>query len=319
MPPLTSTSSTATATATAAAAVSTSPFAAFVLDRAAHNPFLINETPHSLNGSSCSSGNGARTNVVPSTLDPAQRAVLLQPATTTPSAANAAAVTAILQRALVDTPLLPCGGAHTVHELVWPSFVACAEAARQVGCYATALALHDARAMSESAHDANAATTAAQTPFAPTIRPEPSLAESPFGDSPLAIGSPAASPTSSSPQGKSSSISSSNPARILLSPEELSVSLSRDLLVARHAQAQARLTELKVTLQRSVARLRRVAHDLHAYDAMTVAELRRQRQATMQELTTPVAAVEATVPLCQEIACAEEGGAQHRKRQRAAE
>ncbi|KPI84392.1 hypothetical protein ABL78_6553 [Leptomonas seymouri] len=290
-PPTPSANSFRVAAASAAAPTlatptSTTGFTAFVLDRVAHNPFLIGETPRSL---SAASGG-----VAAATLDPAQRAVLLHPAVPTNDTASATAVTSLLQRALVDAPLLPTGGSHLLHEHVWSNFVACAEAAKQVGCYKKALQLSAARASREaeptpgkesgSGADVNT-SDAGDDPSRvkgalglPPLASDPKPADSP--QPPLSL--PSAS-SSSSPQA-----GNSNSANSLLSPEELSVSFAPDVLQTRLAQAQARLVEVKIALQRGLARLRRVAVSLHTYDATPIEELRRQRQATAQELVTPL-------------------------------
>ncbi|KPA75529.1 hypothetical protein ABB37_08421 [Leptomonas pyrrhocoris] len=308
MPPRTSPFSSKAA---AAPSTSTSGFASFVLERVAHNPFLIHETPRSLR---LTGGVGG----VPTTLDPDQRDVLLH-ADAPPNSANAAtaavtaaAVTAVLQRALVDAPLLPVGGSHLLYELVWSNFVACAEAAKQVGCYKQALELHGARAMTAAAV-APAAATATSDAGVDTSSStnDSSLVESVFGASPLVPGSQPAS----SPQGGSG--------HSLFSPEELSTSIAPDVLHARLAQSQTRLAELKVELARSLAKMRCIAQDLDAYDATPIEELRRQREAATTALMTPVV----VPPSLREggavpppaVVVVVDGEQQDRKRQRTAE
>lgn len=292
----------------------TAAFSSFLLSRIASNPFLILEAPRSLTPATTPTA-------IPSTFDSAQRAFLLHPpsspasqsahaspaAGTTAPATSAAAVTALLQRALVDAPLLPVGGAHLLHELVWGNFVACAEAAKQVGCYQRALHLHDARAREETKETEKAAG------LSKGERDATPLGSSPLSDSPFL------SMLGDGGDGVSAS-SGASATGSLVNAEELSVSLAPELLRARLAQAQARLGEQRAVLQRGLRKLRRIAQDLHDYDAIPIAELRRQRQATVRELLAPVAVTTGSeLPRGDESAVSVAVSEQDRKRQRTAE
>lgn len=283
----------AAATKAAAAAAplpqtNTAAFSAFVLSRIASHPLLIHETPRSL--ASADTGSG-----VPSSLDAAQRALLgsadaassgklpatsgLNSASSSSSSSNtSAALTGLLQRALVDAPLLPNGGAHLLHELVSTPFMACAEAAKQVGCFRQALELQ-ASATRTSSGDAE--TTAAAA--AGNAMVEGKAVEGTFEASPLASSPTAEAPPSSALGNDGSAV---NEARVTAA--ELSVSVTADVLRARLAQAETRLAEQKALLQRGLAKLRRTAQALQEVDAVAMSELRRRRQAAVRELLTPV-------------------------------
>ncbi|KAG5486583.1 hypothetical protein CUR178_07950 [Leishmania enriettii] len=291
-------------------------FTSFVLERVSRNPFLINETPRSLRPPSpqtaaitpLSPAQHLAKSVrdpkedaplIPSTLDAAQRAVIAQASisgsvtTSIPASASTSAATAVLQRALVDAPLLPLGGCHLLHELVWPHLLASAEAAKQLNSYRKALQLYDARQaisttgtnaplQGQQPHRTEATSLTTDGELKKTVA---GAAADIFAASPLA--SPLTDDQHQSNQGVGASLSTGNSA-LLRTPEELSQSCTRDALQANMEQALTRLTGSRRELQRGLKKLRRILDGLLAYDAVPFAELEARRLEAVRNLFTPV-------------------------------
>ncbi|KAI5689032.1 hypothetical protein MNV84_00447 [Leishmania braziliensis] len=303
---------------TAASASTSAPsFASFVLERVSRNPFLIGETPWSLRpppphpeatSASPPAQHVAKSprdatedaSSLPSTLDPAQRAVIAQACiagtAATSNPASTLAVTAVLQRALIDAPLLPVGGCHLLHELVWPHFLASAEAAKQVFCYRKALQLCDAR-QAQPTTDSNVPLPEQKPPQSSHCTEVTSstsdgelekkangAAVDLFAASPLAVSSTDDQQWSNQGAG---ALPSSGAASLLQTPEELSLSSARDVLQARMGEALTRLAASREELQRGLTKLRQRLDGLHAYDAVPFAELAQQQEETMRSLFTP--------------------------------
>ncbi|KAG5511648.1 hypothetical protein JKF63_07245 [Porcisia hertigi] len=274
-------------------------FSAFVLERVSRNPFMISETPRSQHPDLTSGDMTEDVATTPTTLDATQRLAIAQTSilgsAATSNPASALAVTAVLQRVLVDTPLLPIGGCHLLHEIVWPHFLCSAEAAKQVGCYRKALQLHDARQLLSNA-DSTASLQEQQAPRTETASSSTSDGELSKTKGRAAVDIFTASPLASSPadgqqwrgEGDGSSLSPGT-ASPLQTPEELSLTLTRSTLEARMEQARARLAASRKELQRGLTKIRRLLDGLRAYDAVPLAELARQQQETTRALFTPVA------------------------------
>ncbi|KAK7202062.1 hypothetical protein NESM_000274900 [Novymonas esmeraldas] len=260
---------------TPTAAPPAASFQAFVLERVAHSPALISETAYSLASSTTASSttttttatqhSGAEaadvTTAAPRTTDAAQRAVIALAGATgsvaTSNPASALAVTAVLQRAIVDAPLLPFGGSHLLHELVWSPFVVCAEAARQLGRDRAALRIAEGR-LAAPGPDAGAR---AGGESAPAIHaPREAAEEARHADGVLKE----------------------------VAEEDLAACLPHAALLARVEQAQQRLCECRRDLRRGWVRLRRILADLQAYDAVPLATLTRQQQEDTRALFTSV-------------------------------
>lgn len=238
---------------------------------------------------------------MPSALDAAQRTVIAQASASgtaaTSSPASALAVTAVLQRALVDAPLLPVGGCHLLHEHVWAHLLASAEAAKQVGCYRKALQLYKARqAQSRTGLNAPLEEQQRQQPQTPRTKATASTCDVALSHTTrgAAVDLFAASPLASSPTDNQQRSYQSG-ADLLQTPEELSLALTEDALQANMEQALTRLAGSREELQRGLARLRRLLDGLRAYDAVPFEELARQEQETIRRLFTPVAAAAAAV------------------------
>ncbi|KAG5507888.1 hypothetical protein JIQ42_07179 [Leishmania sp. Namibia] len=273
-------------------------FTSFVLERVSRNPFLINETPRSLRPPSPQTA-AEDAPLIPSTLDAAQRAVIAQASisgsvtTSIPASASTSAATAVLQRALIDAPLLPVGGCHLLHELVWPHLLASAEAAKQLSNYRKALQLYDARqALSttdtnaplqgQQPHRTEATSLTTDSELKKTVA---GAAADIFAASPLA--SPLTDDQHQSNQGVGASLSTGT-AGLLRTPEELSQSWTRDALQANMEQALTRLTGSRRELQRGLKKLRRILDGLRAYDVVPFDELEARRQEAVRNLFTPV-------------------------------
>ncbi|CAC22704.1 conserved hypothetical protein [Leishmania major strain Friedlin] len=273
-------------------------FASYVLERVSRNPFLIGETPRSLRPPPSQPAATDDAPSIPSALDAAQRAVIAQASTSgaaaTSSPASALAVTAVLQRALVDAPLLPVGGCHLLHEHVWTPFLASAEAAKQVGCYRKALQLYKA-GQAESGTGVNAPLQqqqqqqqASRTEATASAR-DGALSSTARG---AAVDLFAASPLATSPTDHQQR-SYQGGVGVLQTPEELSLALTEDALQANMDQALARLVGSREELQRGLAKLRQLLDGLRAYDAVPFEELAQQEQAKVRRLFAPVAAAAA--------------------------
>ncbi|TPP52365.1 hypothetical protein CGC20_15655 [Leishmania donovani] len=270
-------------------------FASFVLERVSRNPFLIGETPRSLRPPPSQPAATEDALSIPSALDAAQRAVIAQASTSgtaaTSSPASALAVTAVLQRALIDAPLLPVGGCHLLHEHVWTHFLASAEAAKQVGCYRKALQLCKVR-QAEPGTGVNAPLQ--EQPQAPRTEATASTCDGALSSTTrgAAVDLFAASPLASSPTDNQQR-SYQGGVGLLQTPEELSLALTEDALQANIEQALTRLAGSREELQRGLAKLRRLLDGLRAYDAVPFEELARQEQEAVRRLFAPVAATAA--------------------------
>ncbi|GET85659.1 hypothetical protein, conserved [Leishmania tarentolae] len=266
-------------------------FASFILERVSRNPFLVGETPRSLRPASSQTAATEDAPSIPSVVDAAQRAVIAQASTSgtaaTSSPASALAVTAVLQRALIDAPLLPVGSCHLLHELVWTNFLESAKASKQVGVYRRALQLYHAR-------QAQASTTAPLQDQQPRTEMATSAHDGVLRNTTrgAAVDLFAASPLASSPT-DSQQQSDQGSAGLLQTPEELSLALAGDVLQANMEQALMRLAASRKELQRGLAKLRRLLDGLRAYDAVPFEELARQEQKTISHLFTAVEAVPA--------------------------
>ncbi|KAG5487487.1 hypothetical protein LSCM1_07442 [Leishmania martiniquensis] len=313
MPSTPSTAGAAQVTATPSSTPAPS-FTSFVLERVSRNPLLINETPRSV--SPPSQQTAAATSLspaqhlaksahdpaeevpsIPSTLDAAQRAVITQASISGNAAAlspaSASAATAVLQRVLIDVPLLPVGGCHLLPEMIWLYFIASAAAAKQLSSYRKALQLYDARQAPPSTGET--APLQGRQPHRTEATASTSDGEPPKETAAAAVDVFAASPLASSPaddqqhsDSGADASSSTGTACLLKTPEELSLSCTRDALQANMEQARVRLAGSRRELDRGLKKLRQILDSLRAYDAVPLAALQRQRQEAMRTLFTPV-------------------------------
>lgn len=134
-----------------------SGFECFVLSRIARNPALISESPRGVAGVNAPSPSPPSPSHGVSTLEAAHKKLLAhfvsrssfssasspsapppregaEAMSTTPSLSPAAAAASmtLLQRAIVDTPLLPLAGEHFLYEALLQPFITAAAAARQL-------------------------------------------------------------------------------------------------------------------------------------------------------------------------------------------